>query len=155
MVEESGTQWTFIRPTLMMSNTAQWWSATIRMQGRVYFPGLKGWAPAVDPKAIAAIVCQVLAGPQAHEKRIYEVTGPEALTIDQMIQILSRVLGKPIRYVHIPRFVAALWMRRVGMSARLVKAMQETFSAWDRDEYSYVSDAVLKVTGRAPGTYER
>jgi hypothetical protein len=40
------------------------------------------------------------------------------------------------------------------MSRRLVNAMTETFSAWDRDEYAYVSDAVLQVTGRAPGTYE-
>jgi (4-alkanoyl-5-oxo-2,5-dihydrofuran-3-yl)methyl phosphate reductase len=154
MIEESGAQWTFIRPTLMMSNTAQWWSATIRTQGRVYFPGLKGRAPAVDPKDVAAVACRVLTQPEAHQQRIYEVTGPEPLSIALMIQILSNVLGKPIRYVRIPRFVATLWMRRVGMSARLVKAMRETFSAWDRNEYAYVSDDVLKVSGHAPGTYE-
>ena len=45
-------------------------------------------------------------------------------------------------------------MGRVGMSVGLVKAMKETFSAWDRDEYAYVSDAVLKGTGHAPGTSE-
>ena len=154
MIEECGTQWTFIRPTFMMTNTAQWWAATIRTQARVYFPGLRGRAPAVDPNDIAAMASCVLSQPQAHEGKIYEVTGPEPLTIAQMIQTLSEALGKRIRYVRIPRFVATLWMRRFGMSQTLIKAMKETFAAWDRDEYAHVSDAVAQVTGHMPGTYE-
>ena len=71
-----------------------------------------------------------------------------------MIQTLSTVLGRDIRYIRIPKFVAMLWMRRAGMSRRLVNAIIETFSAWDRDEYAYVPDAVLQVTGHAPSTYE-
>jgi uncharacterized protein YbjT (DUF2867 family) len=154
IIEASGAQWTFIRPTLMMSNTAQWWAATIRTQNRVYFPGVRGRAPAVDPMDIAAIACWVLSQPEAHQKKTYEVTGPEPLTVAQMIQTLSNVLGRRIAYVRIPRFIATLWMRRYGMSRELVKAMTETFGAWDRDEYACVSNAVLEVTGHAPGTYE-
>jgi hypothetical protein len=71
-----------------------------------------------------------------------------------MIQTVSTVLGRRIRYIRIPKFVATLWMRRLGMSRRLVTAMSETFTAWDRDEYAYVSDAVLQVTGHPPSTYE-
>lgn len=154
MIEASGAQWTFIRPTFMMQNTAQWWAPTIRKQNRVYFPALKGRAPAVDPKDVASVGCQVLSHSDEHARKIYEVTGPEALTVGQMIEVLSRVLGKGIRYVRIPRFFATLWMRRMGMSPRLLKAITETFGAWDRNEYADVSDAVLKVTGHAPGSYE-
>lgn len=154
MIEECGAQWTFIRPTFMMTNTVQWWAATIRTQNRVFFPALKGRAPAVDPKDVAAMALRILSQPDAHERKVYEVTGPEPLTIAQMIQTLSVLLGKDIRYIRIPRFVATLWMRRFGMSRRLIKAMTETFAAWDRDEYAYVSDAVAQVTGHAPGTYE-
>jgi uncharacterized protein YbjT (DUF2867 family) len=154
MIEASGARWTFIRPTFMMQNTAQWWAPTIRKQNRVYFPGLKGRAPAVDPKDVASVGCQVLSHSDEHAGKIYEVTGPEALTVAQMIEVLSRVLGKGIQYVRIPRFFATLWMRRMGMSPRLLKAITETFGAWDRNEYADVSDAVLKVTGHAPGSYE-
>ena len=72
---------------------AKWWAATIRTQGRVYFPGLKGRAAAIDPKDVPVVACRVLAQHEAHEKRIYEVTGPELLSIAQMIQILLKVLG--------------------------------------------------------------
>jgi NAD dependent epimerase/dehydratase family enzyme len=84
----------------------------------------------------------------------YEVTGPEPLTIAQMIQTISQVLGRHVHYIRIPKFVATLWMRRVGMSRRLVNAMSETLAAWDRDEYAYVSNTVRQVTGRAPSTFE-
>lgn len=84
----------------------------------------------------------------------HAVTGPEPLTIAQMIQILSKVLSKDIHHIRIPRFVGTLWMRRAGMLRRLVNAMGETFSAWNRDQYAHVSDAVLQVTGHAPSTYE-
>lgn len=154
LIESSGAQWTFIRPTFMMTNTAQWWATTIQKQSRVYFPGLKGRAPAVDPKDIAAVACRVLTQPRAHQGKIYDVTGPEPLRISEMVDVISNVLGRRIRYVRIPKFIAALWMRRAGMSPRLVKAMTETFSAWDRDEYAYLSNAVLEVTGHAPRSFE-
>lgn len=154
MIEASGARWTFIRPTFMMPNTAQWWATTIRQRSRVYFPALKGRVPAVDPKDVAAVACRVLSQPNNHEAKVYEVTGPEALTVGQMIEVLSKVLGKRVKYVRIPRFLATLWMRRMGMSPRLLEAITQTFSAWDRNEYAYISSAVLQVTGHAPGTYE-
>lgn len=154
LIESSGTHWTFIRPTMMMTNTAQWWGGTIRSQNRVYFPGLKGSAPAVDPRDIAAVASRVLSDPIAHNERIYEITGPESLTIAQMIRTLSDVLGKHIAYFRIPAFVARFWMRRLGMSPELIKAIGETFAAWDRGEYAYVSDAVPQVTGHVAGSYE-
>ena len=38
----SGMGWTFLRPTMMMVNTIEWWAATIKSHGTVYFPGGKG-----------------------------------------------------------------------------------------------------------------
>jgi len=63
LIETSGMEWTFLRPTLMMVNLIQWWGETIRRQARVYFPGGKGKAVPVDPRDIASVAFGVLTRP--------------------------------------------------------------------------------------------
>lgn len=153
LIESSGLSWTFLRPTMMMVNTIEWWASTIRSQGSVYFPGGKGRVSPVDPMDIAAVACTVLTQ-AGHEGKVYELTGPEVLTIRDMVRILSRVLGRPIRYVNVPVFMAAIWMRRSGLSKQLVNGLMETLGALRRNEYAYVTDLVARVGECEPRSFE-
>jgi len=153
LIKSMGFAWTFIRPTMFMSNTIEWWSATIKMQNAVYFPGGNGKVPPVDARDVAAVAGTVLMGP-GHEGQIYEVTGAQALTIREMIQVLAKVLGRPVRYVNVPAFLAAIWLRRFGMSRELVKALMETLGALRRNEYAYVTDTVERIGGAEPHAFE-
>jgi uncharacterized protein YbjT (DUF2867 family) len=153
LVKSMGFAWTFLRPTMFMSNTIEWWGATIKSQAAVYFPGGSGKVPPVDPRDVAAVACTVLTHP-GHAGQIYEVTGPEAFTIGEMVQILGKVMGKPLRYVNVPAFLAAIWLRRFGMSPELVKGLMETLGALRRNEYAYVTDVVERVGRVEPRTFE-
>jgi uncharacterized protein YbjT (DUF2867 family) len=154
LIEDSDMDWTFLRPTMFMSNTIEWWADMIKRQSAVYFPGGKGRVPSVDPCDVATVACAVLTQPE-YKGQIYELTGPQALTIHEMVQILARVLGKPIRYTNVPVFVAALWMSRSGMSRRLVKGLIKTLEALRRNEYAYTTDAVERVGGCKPRSFEK
>lgn len=153
LIKSMGFAWTFIRPTMMTVNTIEWWSTTIKSQNAVYFPGGNGKVSPVDPRDVAAVAGTVLTRP-GHEGQIYEVTGPEALTIGEMVQVLAKVLGKPLRYVNVPPFLAAIWLRRFGMSRELVKGLMETLEALRKNEYAYVTDVVERVGGVKPRTFE-
>jgi uncharacterized protein YbjT (DUF2867 family) len=153
LIKSMGFAWTFIRPTMFTSNPIEWWSATIKSQNAVYFPGGKGKVPSVDPRDVAAVACMILTHPR-HEGQVYEVTGPEPLTIGEMVQVLAKVLGKPLRYVNVPAFLAAIWLRRFGMSRELVNGLMETLGALRRNEYAYVTDVVQRVGGVKPRTFE-
>jgi uncharacterized protein YbjT (DUF2867 family) len=153
LIASSGMDWTFLRPTMMMVNTIEWWAATIKSQGAVYFPGGKGRVSPVDPRDVAAVACAVLTQP-GHTGQIYPLTGPEALTIAEMVQVIGRVLGRPLRYVSMPSFAAALWMRRSGLPPYLVKALVETLGALRKSEYAYVTEAVERVSGCKPRSFE-
>lgn len=107
----------------------------------------------MDPRDVAAVACAVLTQ-DGHEGKIYKVTGPQSLTIGEMVQVLAKVLRKPLRYVNVPAFFAAIWMRRFGMSRELVKALMQTLGALRRNEYSYVTDAVERVGRVEPHTFE-
>jgi uncharacterized protein YbjT (DUF2867 family) len=153
LIQDSGLGWTFLRPTMMMVNTIEWWSATIKAQRAVYFPGGKGKVPPVDPCDVAKVACEVLTSP-GHQGQIYELTGPEALTIGEMVQTLEKVLGAHIRYVNVPSFLAAMWMRRFGLPKYVVDGLIETLGALRRNEYGYVTDTVERVTGCRPRRFE-
>jgi uncharacterized protein YbjT (DUF2867 family) len=153
LIKAAGFAWTILRPTMMMVNTIEWWAATIKSQSAVYFPGGKGKVSPVDPRDVAAVACKVLTRP-GHEGQTYELTGPELLTIADMVQILGKVLGKRIRYVNVPVFLAAISLRRFGLPRRVVKGLVETLGALRRSEYAYVTDAVERVGGHRPRTFE-
>ena len=150
----SNMHWTFLRPTMMMVNTIEWWAATIKSHSTVYFPGGKGKVAPVAPVDVAVVAASVLCSPQEHAGHVYELTGPESLTIGDMVHVLSSVLGKRIRYVNVPAPLAAMWIRRMGLPAYVVTGLVETLGALRRSEYAYVTDVVAQVGGREAQRFE-
>jgi uncharacterized protein YbjT (DUF2867 family) len=154
MVKAGGFEWTFLRPTMFMSNTIEWWAGTIKAQSAVYFPGGEGHVPAVDSADLAAVAANVLCN-EEHRGKVFEVTGPESHSIAEMIQIIAKVLGKPIKYVNVPAFLASIWLRTEGVSGELVKGLMETLNALRRNEYAYTTDVVEMIGGRRPRSFEK
>ena len=46
-----------------------------------------------------AVAAGILADPGRYENQTLDVTGPEALTLEEITQILTRVWGRPVTYV--------------------------------------------------------
>jgi len=153
IIEASGLAWTHLRPTMMMVNTAAWWAKSIQEQNTVSFPGGEGRISPVDPSDIAA-VAKVVLTESGHGGHAYDVTGPELLTIGEMVATLSRVLGKPIRYVDIPETTFAEPMAKMGLPPHVVEGLVQTLSAIRTDRFAYVADTVERLTGHHGRTYE-
>lgn len=153
LIQSMGFEWTFLRPTMMMVNTIQWWADTIKSQNAVYFPGGKGKVPAVDPGDVAAVACAVLTEP-GYVGKIFDITGPQSLTIGEMVEILAKVIGKPVKYIDVPVFAAAIAMLRNGTSLNLAYHLMQTLGALRRSEYAGVTDVVERVGGVKPRTFE-
>jgi uncharacterized protein YbjT (DUF2867 family) len=153
LIRASGLNWTFLRPGMFMSNSIGWWAATIKSQGAVYFPGGKGKVAPVDSRDIAAVAALALTQP-GHNGQIYELTGSELLTVREMVGIISRALGKSLRYTDIPPFVAKFWMSKSGMNKRMVNALMEMLKSLRRNEGANATDTIQRLTGRPPRTFE-
>lgn len=57
---------------------------------------------------VAAVAATALLDPAAHRNRAWTPTGPAALTYAEVAAILTRVLGRPIRYTR-PGAVRYVW----------------------------------------------
>jgi uncharacterized protein YbjT (DUF2867 family) len=154
LIRTSGLDWTFLRPGMFMSNSIDWWAESIRGQNSVFFPGgKKGKVAPVDPRDVAKVAAAALIQP-GHGGQAYELTGSELFTIGEMVQVISRVLGKPIQYVDIPPIAAKLFMLKTGMDKTLVNALMEMLKSLRKNEGAIITDTVQRVTGQAPHTFE-
>jgi uncharacterized protein YbjT (DUF2867 family) len=152
VIRASGVDWTFLRPGNLMSNTLMW-AETIKTQGAVYYPGGEGKTAPIDPRDIATIAAVALTQP-GHEGGIYELTGDEALTGSQQAEILSRVLGKPLRYTDVPPAAARDGMLQSGMPTELADGVMQLYTRMRDDHIAQMTDTFERVAGRKPRRFE-
>lgn len=85
-----------------------------------------------------------------------DVTGPEALDLADAVARLARLTGRPLRYAHVPA-PAPAHASGSGTAAENWRAELYTgwFEAVAAGELAHPSDAVRRLTGRAPLTLEQ
>lgn len=145
-LQDSGVGWTILQPTFFSSNLLAY-APTVQRQGVFYGCMGEGRAPFVDVRDIAAVAVTALTQP-GHMGQAYELTGPEALTYSEVAALLSRLLGKDVRYVDLPACQIVEAMEATGMPdwfAFDIAGLQRMYA----DGGLGVSDAVERVCGRA------
>lgn len=90
--------WTFLRITGLATNTLGW----VRQAetGVVRAPYGQAKRSLVHEKDVADMAIKAFT--EDHAKRIYLVTGPEALTQEDQVKIIGQAMGKPVRWEEQP-----------------------------------------------------
>lgn len=151
-LSDSGLAWTMLRPGNFMTN-ALGWAATVKSQGAFYQPTGEGRWAAIDPADIGAVAVAALTTP-GHEGKRHALTGPQALSAAGYAAVLSRVLGKPVRFVDVPPEAARESMLGAGMPPAYVDAIVDLNAAMRSGALDAVTDTVRAVTGREARTFE-
>jgi uncharacterized protein YbjT (DUF2867 family) len=95
----------------------------------------------------------VLRDPRAHAGRSYHLTGPEALTLHEIAEILTRTTARPHRYVEETVEEARASRAHYGAPDWLVDAWISTYTAIRDGELEAVSDDVSRLLGRPATTF--
>ncbi len=121
-IELSGLAWTFLRPNSFMQNAVTYMGATIKAESTFYSASDQARISHVDVRDVAAVAVQALTESN-HEGKAYTLTGPEALSYDELASELSKVLGRPISHVSLPPSDLKQGMLAKGMPAELADRM--------------------------------
>lgn len=153
-LEESGLAWTLLRPHVFMQNLLGQ-SASIRDEGRIYSAAGDGRIPFVDTRDIAAVAATVL-NEADHEGQRYVLTGPEAISYDDVAEILGRLLGREVTHVAETDDEAWTRLRRLGL-APWAAAAQIALYGYQRagGPTARVSDVVENLLGRPARGFEQ
>ncbi len=155
IIEESGIPFSFLRPNSFMQNFVNFYSPMIKSQGALYAPAGDGKVSFVDVRDIAAVAVQALISDNQHKGKAYNITGPEALSYGQTAEILSRELGKGIKYVNIPDEDARKGMKDMGMDDWSANSLIELFDITRKGYASDISSVVEEFTGRKPISFSQ
>ncbi|UOQ64394.1 SDR family oxidoreductase [Hymenobacter volaticus] len=140
--------YTFLRPNLFMQGLLAF-RDSIRTQGQFFAAIGEAKVSVVDVRDIAAAAVAALTA-SGHENKIYNLTGPEALTHAQMAAQLSAALGKPIRFQDVPPEVMHAAVLEIGFPRWQADGLVEDYAHYHRGEAATVASGVLEATGQAP-----
>jgi uncharacterized protein YbjT (DUF2867 family) len=146
--------WTFLRPSFFMQNLSTTHRDDIREHDRIFVPAGRGRTSFVDARDVAAVAALTLTE-AGHERRAYELTGPEALDYARVAEVFGRVLGRPIRYADpsLPRFWTR--MRARGYPAGFVAVMIGLYTVARLGLAARVTPELGRLLGRPPIALER
>jgi uncharacterized protein YbjT (DUF2867 family) len=150
-LRSSGMAWTFVRPTFFCQNLSGTHAGDIRDRDEIVLPAANGATAFVDAQDVGAVAAAALLDPGRHGSRAWTVTGPEALTYGQVADILSGVLGRPIRYTRpgVCRY-ARHARSALGMPWGMVAVTTAIYTTARLGLAAGLSDDVRTVLGRDP-----
>ena len=117
------------------------------VDGAIRGPAGDGRVAAVAQDDIADVAAAVLRDPTAHGGATYDLTGPQALTLAEVAEIVTEVTGRQTRYE--PETLEEAYASRASYGAPdwQVDAWVSTYTAIAAGELAGVSDAVAGVAG--------
>jgi uncharacterized protein YbjT (DUF2867 family) len=125
------------------------------IEGAITVPTRGGAEAFVDAADIAAVAAETLADPDTHAGARYAPTGPEALTVREVADIIADVIGGPVTHNDID---PAAWIGG-AVAAGVVPADYAVMLRWLTGTIisgngSRPNDDIEKVTGRPPTTFQ-
>ncbi|MBB6611243.1 SDR family oxidoreductase [Pontibacter sp. Tf4] len=152
-IKDSGIAYTFLRPSSFMQNIENYNAHSIKQEGKLYMPAGDGKVPYIDARDIAMAAVETLTG-EGHEGKAYDLTGPEAITANQIAETLSAVTGKPVTFVDVPEEAARQAMQQQQIPDWMTNALLELSGVQRAGHAGQPNNEVEKLTGCKPRTFE-
>lgn len=154
-IESSGLAWTFLRPNGFMQNLSNFHAAGIKAAGAFHLCGAGTPISHIDARDVAAVAATVLADGGDHAGKAYDLSGPEALTYQQIAGKLSKALGRKIACVEISPADFRKAMVQSGTPDALADAVVDLTRYYVDGRAGRVTPWVRQVTGRDPTPFDR
>lgn len=150
--EQSGAEWTALRPAGFMSNVLQW-KPSIKAEGKVYQPYGSIPRAVIDPEDVAAVAvtCLTTAG---HHGNAYQLTGPEALTAPQQTAKVSAALRRPLEFVDVQPELARKAMTGAGIAPELAAGLIASMADPRPQRGGTPLPTVQQIARRPPATFD-
>ncbi|GIF77172.1 NmrA family NAD(P)-binding protein [Asanoa siamensis] len=113
-VAGTGTAWTVVRASWFMHNFSEAFMADGVREGTLVLPAGDVPEPFVHCDDVADVAVAALTG-AAPAGRVYEVTGPRALTFAEAVQEIAKAAGREVTFVAVPLDEYAATLRGLGL----------------------------------------
>jgi uncharacterized protein YbjT (DUF2867 family) len=152
-VRSSGMAFTLLQPVSFMQNYVNFHAASIKSQGAFYSPQGDGKVAFIDVSDLAAVAAKILSKPESHNGKTYVLTGPAAVSNNDVAEVIAKVAGKAVKYVNVPDSAAEDSMKTFGVPIWTIEALTSLNQIIRASYASAVSPEVQNLLGRAPRSF--
>lgn len=147
----SGLPVVHVRPTVLLEGFLLIFTAdSVRQANEIRLPFGQGKTSPVAVEDVARVIAVLLADPQPHIGKVYQLTGRQSADMNFYAQEYSKALGRTIRFQDIP---IEAWRRGLlerGLPTHLVSHLVTMAELHRAGRYDRMSGDVLALTGRQP-----
>ncbi len=153
-LRDHAPSWTVLRPGFFAQNLADAYRRDIVEDDRIHLPAGAGRVAFIDTRDIGDAAASVFDDPDPHRGRGYALTGPRAVSFDDVAAMLTRVLGRTIGYQ--PATVLGYVRHLRGQHLPLARVAVQTVlhTGLRRGDAQRVDPTLGQLLGRPPRTLE-
>ncbi len=152
IIRHTAPEWTIVRAGWFMQNFTEGDFLPMILDGTIAVPARNIPEPFVDVNDIADVVVAALTE-DGHAGQVYEVTGPRALTFEDLAVEISRAVARDVSFVPVSRDAFANVLDEVGTPAEIVWLMDYLFGTVLDGRNACVADGVQRSLGREPADF--
>ncbi|ACU62515.1 SDR family oxidoreductase [Chitinophaga pinensis] len=152
-ITAAGMTYTFLRPNLFMQGLLGF-KEVIRSEHKFFAAAGEARISLIDIRDIAAVAAVALTA-DGHENKVYDLTGPESLTHQQLATTFSQVLAHPIHFINVPEEDMKNALLGVGFPEWQADGLLEDYAHYRLNEAAAVTDIVQDVTGEKARTFSQ
>lgn len=153
ILKASGMPYTNVEPNSFMQNAFPF-APTIKEQGMIFAPGGDAKVSHVDVRDIASVIVAALTQP-GHEGKTYVLTGPEAISYQQVAEKIGAAIGKSVNYVPIAPEQFKQGATQFGVPEWLADGLNELYGWYRQGGGELVTTDVTDVIKRPAITFDQ
>jgi uncharacterized protein YbjT (DUF2867 family) len=144
-VSNSGLSWVCIRAPSYTSYILDLFAAQVRVGDVVRGPCATFAECPVHERDLVDVLGLALLDGEIKGRRV-EVTGPESLTHQEVVDVIGAVIARPLRFEEVPSGVIASQLVAGGLPTKFAAALVHRWER-DRDRRPTATEEVLQLTG--------
>jgi uncharacterized protein YbjT (DUF2867 family) len=127
LLKSSGISWNIVRASWFCQNFSESFMLQGVMAGELVLPAGDIVEPFVDADDIADVAVAALMQSRLRNK-VFEVSGPRALTFAQCMQEISEALGRQVTYTRVPVAAYINFLQEQGVPEEMRWLLRELFT---------------------------
>lgn len=147
VLKDSGLDWNVVRANWFMQNFSEGFMIDGILNGELALPAGEVVEPFVDIDDIADVAVAALTRAELRN-RLFEVSGPRALTFTQAVEEISAAVGYPVDFVQISIEEFLRELRAQGLPEEMLWLMNELFTVVFDGRNSVPASGVEEALGR-------
>lgn len=152
-VRASGLDWTILRPDWFSQNFSEGPWAPGVLAGTLSLPAGEGRTPFIDAEDIAEVAAAALTEDR-HRGRIYQLTGPRAISFGEAADLIGKATGRTIRYTDVAAEAHIESQVANGIPPDIARLLTGIFVAIRDGSAPEPADGVERALGRPARPFE-